>query len=221
VRALHSAPCCAAVCTSHDNMVVFSHSDGRLLHAYLPQVGGAIGGWISRVQVRSKVRASPTSTDAPATLPQSPAAAKTSTTTTNRLHHCCCVHKSPRGHCDLPLHTIAATTTHHRAHLCGPPATASVSPKCFLARHRANMLKTNTAEDAGGNGGTAKGSSKKQKKKRDFTRRPVRSLPVYDLAPDVRPLVIVGPSAPGYEITDRMQNALISYVAPAHAALLH
>lgn len=49
-------------------------------------------------------------------------------------------------------------------------------------------------------------------KDRQFTKRPVRTLPVYDLAPDVRPLVIVGPSAPGYEVTDKMQYALVSYL---------
>lgn len=49
-------------------------------------------------------------------------------------------------------------------------------------------------------------------KEGQYTRQPVRTLPVYDLAPDVRPLVIVGPSAPGYEVTDKMQYALVSYL---------
>lgn len=39
-----------------------------------------------------------------------------------------------------------------------------------------------------------------------------RRMAPYDLAPPVRPLVLVGPSTPGLEITDKMQNTLISYL---------
>eukprot|EP00041_Stephanoeca_diplocostata_P015306 m.291923 g.291923 ORF g.291923 m.291923 type:complete len:381 (-) comp19988_c0_seq4:308-1450(-) len=55
-------------------------------------------------------------------------------------------------------------------------------------------------------------SSSGDKGRRAFTRRKRRNLPVYEIAPNVRPLVIIGPSAPGFEITDKMQDALIAYL---------
>lgn len=39
-----------------------------------------------------------------------------------------------------------------------------------------------------------------------------RKMSPYDLAPNVRPLVLVGPSSPGFEITDKMQQSLVAYL---------
>jgi len=103
------------------------------------------------------------------------------------------------------------------------------SPKCFLQKHTAS--KRARRDSVRGDQGEEDASSglhehssvlgmfdfrKKRNPDRSkgvlYTRYPVRTLPVYDLAPDVRPLIIVGPSAPGYEVTDKMQYALISYL---------
>lgn len=44
------------------------------------------------------------------------------------------------------------------------------------------------------------------------TRWQNRKMSPYDLAPNLRPLVLVGPSSPGHEITDKMQQSLVAYL---------
>ncbi|ESO05123.1 hypothetical protein HELRODRAFT_78359, partial [Helobdella robusta] len=97
---------------------------------------------------------------------------------------------------------------------CGstPPTPGTVMNTYVFFKFLGGNDGNEDAESAGNNvkPGVTFGISGKERKKPFFKK--LESVPPYEVVPSMRPVVLIGPSLKGYEVTDMMQKALFDFL---------